>query len=345
MRGRSPTRHPEGARRARTWRRWWVSPEGTRVPSGNAPSPSRGTGRPPTKTRARPQKSPLAVAVEVEAVVGGEGLLPRRLLSELHPGANSAGADNPQSSGGELDAGKNSAAEARKRLSDVVVEVLTAISRKKKWEKGTRTKGIAAFAATNMEAMDASFEERDAKLRKELMGALPAGPLQAAKEKEGRTQKQGPKQPQPQPEPESQLLTLVRQELAAFRQEQKKQQEQFQTRMQQQLSLLEGIVLRPPLAASSQRKAVTYAAAAAAAAVAPIAGPSGPGGRGAVARQAPTAAQQRQRQEKAAPPPRGKSAAPKAAGPPTAAAATGPRRVTLPPEQPSAGAEWTVVGA
>ncbi|KAJ8714136.1 hypothetical protein PYW08_007756 [Mythimna loreyi] len=148
-----------------------------------------------------------------------------------HPGVNSAGADNPQPSGGEPDAGENSAAEARKRLSDVVVEVLTAISRKKKWEKGTKTKGIAAFAATIMEAMDASFEERDAKLRKELMGALPAGPPQAAKEKEGRTQEQGPKQPQPQPEPESQLLTLVRQELAAFRLEQKKQQEQLSWRL------------------------------------------------------------------------------------------------------------------
>ncbi|KAJ8723406.1 hypothetical protein PYW08_003318 [Mythimna loreyi] len=202
-----------------------------------------------------------------------------------HPGAVGAGERPPRQAGGAPDAGADSAEEARRSFGELMVAALRDMGRKRLAKPSSKAKTVLKHATSLSEAFDKALDKSVAKLRAELRAELragPAGPGAVRREAVGGGpgQGQGQSQPQPQPEAGSQLLTLVQSELAAFRQQLQQQQQQFQLQIQRQLSLLEGIVLRPPLATSGQRQAATYAAAAAATAAAPRAGPLGQAGPG-----------------------------------------------------------------
>ncbi|KAJ8733083.1 hypothetical protein PYW08_001381 [Mythimna loreyi] len=84
----------------------------------------------------------------------GRGLTPQesaqrayRLTAEgRHPGMSSSGADPPRSPGSKSDVVADPVEESRKRLGELVVEALTAMTRKR--EKGSKKRGIATDNAT-----------------------------------------------------------------------------------------------------------------------------------------------------------------------------------------------------
>lgn len=273
-----------------------------------------------------------------------------RLAEEgCHPGVAGHGAALSGSSGDEAGAAGGSEMERKARFAKEVEAAIRGVAMKKL--PSSKLRAIPGASASIMAAAEASFagtspgevaklraevarltaamellREENEKLRADLAGLRESGSREVP---QGRGQ-QRPSQPVPV---ENQVLDLVRQEMAAF---------------QARFSVLEGIVLRPPLAANKAapgpgQRAASYAAAAAA-----TPGPgrsTQPSGRAVSAPGKPAPAKPVPAKKKAAQKKKGR-----AVQPPTVAIGPAPATgLPLPPppplpKPPAAEAGWQVVG-